>query len=146
MTSPRDRLLLTAKRRYATVDTPWGLFTIQSITEAERMAIQFDAIDDDGNVKKDTQRLINAAFIQLCLVEEVDGKYTQVFLKEETIQIAACDAYATRMIMNRIEKHCGLGDDEKTIKGMEKNLNGTGDDDSTTNSPTDAAELMSTSS
>ena len=147
MSDARDRWLRSAERRHDTIeDTPWGDFEIQSISEIERSSVHTDILEDDGEINRDKQRLINAAFIQLCLVEKVGDKYTKVFLKEDIPIIASADSMLTKRVMDRIEKHCGLGDEAKQIDVMEKNLKGTGGDTSTSNSPTDAAELMSTSS
>ncbi len=127
MSDQRERILQSAKTRYATVDCgEWGQIRIRSVSDYEYQQARLSIVDDDGKIDNEKRQKLNAAFIHLAVVED-DG--SQTFVNGELEQIVHMDAGFSTKLMRGIENHWGVTEEEEEL---EKNSVATGDDSSPT--------------
>ena len=122
-TIDRSALIKHSQRRYQFVDVPGvGTARIQSLTEAERSAIEYSVAYTDGDEKEQAARRLKARWIVATLVND-DGD--RVFTDNDVEFVNTIDSAIVSRLIDSIWDHVGVTKDDQ--EALEKNLETTPD-------------------
>lgn len=115
--------LAAKKRRFKEFELPGlGKCRIRSMTEGEWSALDMKNIDKkNGGYNWAAYRLSDARLIAFCLV---DASGERIFGDEDLESIMEFDTSIIAPLRKEIVEHCGI---RGTVEAAEKNLSGTGD-------------------
>ena len=108
-------------RRYAEVETSFGVVRVRSLTEHERNTYELSYVTEDGKPDRSQASNLRARFISLCLVDESGNQ-----LVRGEGELLELDAGVISELFQVCSDHCRIEKDAtEEIKELEKNSEGT---------------------
>lgn len=99
----REKFRQATGRRYTQYECePFGVIRIQSLTELERMQIEFSKLDSDGNLSRELAGRVTARLIVAAVVDENNDR---VFSDADVDELANLDAAIAEPLRDAIQAH-----------------------------------------
>ena len=118
----RDAFFNSIQRRYESVETEFGTYRIQSLSELEWSQCENSILDSNGEVSTEMRLSIKPRYI---IASVVDDEGLRLFSDNDIGKIQECDSRLTNTLTDAIVAHCGTS--KADTDRAEKNSEATGD-------------------